>query len=103
MFAREGLSHRGATHSRAVGDGRHGDVGVARLGDVLDRHRRDAPPRLLPIDAGRASEVHGLGHLASGYPRSPAEASVAGSEAISSMMVWMNRILSSTTVGSTNG
>ena len=103
MFAHERLSHRGATHSRAVGDGRHGDVGVAGLGHALDRHRRDAAPGLLLIGARRVSEMHGLGHLASGYSRPPTEAAVARPEAISSMVVWMNRIFSSTTVGSTNG
>jgi hypothetical protein len=39
--------------------------------------------------------VHGLGHRGPGYAP-PAEASLAGLEVISSIVVWMNRIFSST-------
>jgi hypothetical protein len=70
--------------------------GLTVLVAFVARHPHDAAPSGVRCPWA-------LGHLVAGYPPPPAEASLVGSEVTSSMRVWMNRILSSTGFGSTNG
>jgi phosphohistidine swiveling domain-containing protein len=83
------------------------EYGIPAVADIAGATTRLRSGQRIRVDGGSGTvmllDADGGGTIRRDYVPLPAAASLAGSEVISSMIEWMNRILSSTAGGSTKG